>query len=73
MRICCLLFLHVTVLLSSLTDILKADSVMGNWSGKWIHNSGEEGKLEVQLIDLGNNHYDAIFTCHFPENQVTVH
>ena len=73
MRICCLLCLHVTVLLSSLTDILKADSVMGNWSGKWIHNSGEEGKLEVQLIDLGNNHYDAIFTCHFPENQVTVH
>lgn len=73
MRICCLLCLRVTVLLSSLTGIIKADSVMGNWSGKWIHNSGEEGKLKVQLIDLGNNRYDAIFTCHFSGSQVTVH
>jgi hypothetical protein len=44
-------------------------TIMGNWEGNWLADSGERGKLSAQLVDEGNGNYRAILKADVGEAQ----
>lgn len=43
-------------------DDKPVDSVQGNWEGEWTLESGDSGKLLVQVVAVGGGEYLGVFT-----------